>query len=62
MTICLALACEGGESVVVVADRMVSVESLSLEFEQSIRKIERLGSSYAALSAGDALAQTDLLQ
>ena len=62
MTICLALVCDGGKSLVAVADRMVSVESLSLQFEQGARKIERLGDSFAALTAGDALAQTDLLR
>lgn len=62
MTICLALACDGGKSIVAIADRMVSVESLSLQFEQGGRKIERIGASFAALTAGDALAQTDLLR
>lgn len=61
MTICLALVCENGKSLVAVADRMVSVESLSLEFEQGARKIEPIGVSFAALTAGDALAHTDLL-
>ena len=41
---------------------MVSVETLSLQFEQGTRKIERLGAKFAALTAGDALAQTDLLR
>ena len=62
MTICLALVCDDGKSVVAVADRMVSVETLSLQFEQGTRKIERLGAKFAALTAGDALAQTDLLR
>jgi 20S proteasome alpha/beta subunit len=61
MTICLALVCESGKSLVAVADRMVSVESLSLEFEQGARKIEQIGEGFAALTAGDALAHTDLL-
>ena len=55
MTICLAMACEDGKSVVAVADRMVSDTSLSLEFEQQTRKIELIGDSFAALTAGDAL-------
>lgn len=41
---------------------MVSVESLSLQFEQGTRKIERLGESFAVLTAGDALGHTDLLR
>ncbi len=62
MTICLALACDDRKSIVAVADRMVSVGSLSLQFEQGTRKIERLGESFAVLTAGDALGHTDLLR
>ena len=62
MTICLALVCDGGKSLVAVADRMVSDTSLSLEFEQQTRKIERMGDSFAALTAGDALRHTDLIR
>ncbi len=62
MTICLALVCENGNSLVAVADRMVSDTSLSLEFEQRTRKIDRIGPSFATLTAGDALAHTDLLR
>ena len=61
MTICLALVCDEGKSIVAIADRMVSVEALSLEFEQGTRKIEQMGDRFAALTAGDALAQTDLI-
>ena len=62
MTICLALVCEDGKSLVAVADRMVSDASLSLEFEQRTRKIERIGDRFAALTAGDALRHTDLIR
>ena len=62
MTICLALVCEDGNSLVAVADRMVSDTSLSLEFEQRTRKIDRIEPSFATLTAGDALAHTDLLR
>ena len=62
MTICLALICESGKSLVAVADRMVSDTSLSLEFEQQTRKIEQIGDSFAALTAGDALRHTDLIR
>ena len=62
MTICLALVCEDGKSLVAVADRMVSDTSLSLEFEQRTRKIVQIGPSFATLTAGDALAHTDLLR
>ncbi|MBI2917452.1 MAG: hypothetical protein HYY01_05585 [Chloroflexi bacterium] len=39
---------------------MVSVEFLSLEYEQPTRKVERLG-KYAVLTAGDALGHTPVL-
>lgn len=41
---------------------MVSVETLSLQFEQGTRKIERLGGRFAVLTAGDALGHTDLVR
>ena len=62
MTICLALVCDEGKSVAAVDDRMVSDSSLSLEFEQKTRKIELIGATFAALTAGDALAHSDLLK
>lgn len=62
MTICLALVCDNGKSIVAVADRMVSDDSLSLEFEQETRKIELIGDSFAALTAGDALAHIELIR
>lgn len=62
MTICLALLCEKGKQVVAVADRMVSVDFLSLEFETQTRKIDLVGKNFATLTAGDALRPTDLLR
>ena len=62
MTICLALICSNHKGVVAVSDRMVSDESLSLEAEQSTRKMQSIGRDFAALTAGDALAHTDLLR
>lgn len=62
MTICLALVCEHGKSVVAVADRMVGDVSLSLETEQDTRKIDLLGGSFVAMTAGDALRHTNLIR
>ena len=62
MTICLALVCENQNSVVAVADRMVSVDFLSLQFEQQTRKIDQIGGSFAALTAGDALGHTNIIR
>lgn len=62
MTVCIALICDNRQSIVAVADRMISDESLSLESEQDTRKIERIGENFTALTAGDALRHTDLIR
>ena len=41
---------------------MVSVEFLSLEFEQQTRKMDHIGESFVALTAGDALGHTDMIR
>ena len=62
MTICLALVCENQKSIVAVADRMVSVEFLYLEFEQQTRKIDQIGGTFVALTSGDALGHTNIIR
>lgn len=62
MTICLALICDSQKSIVAVADRMVSVEFLSLEFEQQTRKVDQIADTFVALTSGDALGHTDLIR
>lgn len=62
MTICLALLSDKGKQVVAVADRMVSVDFLSLEFESRTRKVDVIGKTFAALTAGNALGHTELLR
>ena len=62
MTICLALICDDLKKIVAVADRMVSVEFLSLQFEQRTRKMDRIGKQFVALTAGDALGHTEIIR
>lgn len=62
MTICLGLLCERATKVVAVADRMISVDFLSLEFEQRTKKVEQLSSHFVALTAGDAVAHTEIIR
>ena len=62
LTICLALVCDSQKSIVAVADRMVSVEFLSLQFEQRTPKVDYIGSRFAVLTAGDALGHTDIIR
>ena len=61
MTICIAALCNGGQSVVVAADRMVSAPFLTIEFDHPNAKIDIIGQRCVALSAGDVLAVTDVL-
>lgn len=54
--------CDEARTVVAVADRMISVEFLSLQFEQHTRKVERIGERFVALTAGDALGHTEIIR
>lgn len=60
MTICIAAICEKGSSVVLATDSMLTNEALSIEFEHPTKKMTRLSDSCIALTAGDALAHTEL--
>lgn len=61
MTICIAVLCDEGRSVVVAADRMVSAPFLTVEFDHPNAKIDEIGPRCVALSAGDVLSLTDIL-
>jgi len=60
MTICIAAICERSTSLVLAADAMVTSHRLSLEFEHPKRKMTPLSDNCVALTAGDALAHTEL--
>jgi len=60
MTICIAAICEQGSSLILASDTMLTNEWLSIEFEHPTRKMTRLSDSCIALTAGDALAYTEL--
>jgi len=59
MTICIAALCEGGSALVLAADRAIT-SNLSIEFEHPGKKMTQLSDSCYALTAGDALASTEL--
>jgi hypothetical protein len=61
LTICIAALCDGGKSLVVAADRMVSAPFLTIEFDHPNAKIDQIGNRCVALSSGDVLAITDVL-
>jgi len=60
MTICIGGICEGGSSIVLATDTMLTNQGLSIQFEQPARKMTRLSDACVALTAGDALAHTEL--
>ncbi len=59
MTVCIAALCDRGQSVIVVADRMIT-SGLMIEFEHESPKIEKLCKQCFASTSGDALAHTEL--
>jgi len=55
MTVCIGAICRNGKAIVVAADRMyTSGPPLNLEFETDEGKIEKIGRSCVALTAGSA--------
>jgi hypothetical protein len=62
MTICIAMLCENNKKLVAVSDRMTTHEYLSIEFEHGRLKMDELSCCVLALTAGDALAHTDLFR
>jgi ATP-dependent protease HslVU (ClpYQ) peptidase subunit len=55
MTVCIAALCDNARKVVIASDRMLT--GGDVEFEQDIRKFERITDGCIALSAGSALDQ-----
>jgi hypothetical protein len=62
MTICIAAICESCKAVIVASDRMLTAGFLALEFEHPDSKMEELSDSCVGLTAGDALAHTELFR
>lgn len=60
MTICIAAVCDGGKTVMVASDRMITVSHLSQEFEHGIPKMETISNSCLAVTAGSALVPREL--
>lgn len=60
MTICIAAICEQSSSLILTTDSMLTNEVLSIQFEHPMRKMTYLAESCIALTAGDALAHTEL--
>lgn len=62
MTICIAALCQGGRTVVVASDHMITAGFLALEFEHPSTKFDILTENIIGLTAGNALANTDLFR
>ena len=60
MTICLGAICDNGSKLVIASDSMITNPALSIEFEHPTKKMTELSNSCVALTAGDALAHTEL--
>lgn len=60
MTVCIAALCEKSSGVVLVADRMIT-SGLAIQFEHPVSgKVTALSENCLAMTAGDALAYTEL--
>lgn len=62
MTIGIGALCNGGTAVVVASDRMITGRYPPIEFEHNVSKVEELGPSCVAVTAGDALAHIELFR
>jgi len=60
MTICLAAICDNSSKLVIASDSMITNPALSIEFEHPTKKMTELSDNCVALTAGDALAHTEL--
>lgn len=61
MTICIGAICENGTKVVVTSDRMLTGWAPPIEYESTEPKMDYLTESSVVLTAGDAIAHTELL-
>lgn len=60
MTICIATLCEKNKRAIIASDRMIT--AADTEFEQETTKIEKLCGNCAAVTAGSALAHTEIIK
>ena len=60
MTICIAVICKEGSTLILASDSMITNEALAIQFEHTAKKMTYLSNSCVALTAGDALAHTEL--
>jgi hypothetical protein len=61
MTICIAALCDEGKGCVIAADREITDQALSLEFEHRESKIDLLSKKCVVMSSGDALLPAEII-
>jgi len=61
MTVCIAAICDGGKSVVVASDRMLTSNFPPIEFEHTRTKIFRLSDHCLSMTSGDALKPIEVI-
>ena len=62
MTVCIAAICEGGNNIVIAADRMFTAgPPLNLEFEPPLSKIEKLADACVGMASGNSLFAAEML-
>lgn len=61
MTVCLAALCEGGKSVVLAADRQITMPGFNFEYEHTEKKIDSLAGSHVMI-IGDRLFGAELVR
>lgn len=62
MTIIIGASCDGGKKGIALADRMLTSGDLTMAFEHDVPKITTLCENCVALTAGSALAPTDVFR
>lgn len=55
MTICIGVVCDKSQKVILAADRMITVDMLSQEYEHGVPKCDEVSDTCLVLSAGSAL-------
>ena len=62
MTVIIGAICNSGKQAIVAADRMLTHDILSVEFETQERKMDEMTKSCIVMTAGNALVQHEVLQ
>lgn len=61
MTVIIAAICEEGEAIVFASDKMITDDYVPVEYESPEMKIDQIGRTCVALTAGNALIPTEII-